>query len=78
MFTNRKSRKGVLKAAVRQREDEVLYYQINIDNYRLAIERASSDPDLAEFCKQLGDRLGKEIVEQKKAQIMLDVVRSQV
>lgn len=69
---------AILSAALTAREEEVLHYQINIDNYRLAIGKASGDPDLAEFAEQLSGLLESSILEQKKAQIMLDVIREQL
>lgn len=60
------------------RTQEVLDYQINIDNYRAAIARIGSDEDMADFKKQLESLLSASIREQKKAQIMLDVVSEQL
>lgn len=68
----------VLKEALKAREEEVMHYQINIDNYRLAIEKSKSDPDLAEFVTRLHELLSSSILEQKKAKVMLDVIRDQV
>lgn len=67
----------ILKAAKEAREQEIIGYQINIDNYRLAIPLAT-DPDLAEFKATLEKLLKSEIIEQKKAQIMLDVINMQL
>ena len=60
------------------REQEVLEYQINIDNYRLAIQKAAQDPDMVEFKAQLESLLTSSILEQKKAKIMLEVVTEQL
>lgn len=67
-----------LTEAKKHREDEVLEYQINIDNYRLAIEKAAQDPDMVEFKAQLESLLASSIIEQKKAKIMLEVVIEQL
>ena len=77
------TREEILAAALKAREQEVMYYQINIDNYTLALERISALPageraELSGFADQLRALLASEKLEQKKAQIMLDVVRSQV
>ncbi len=68
----------VLKEALKAREEEVMHYQINIDNYRLAMEKAKDDPDLGEFIARLQELLTSSILEQKKAKIMLEVIRDQV
>ena len=70
----------ILKQALEARIDEVMGYQINIDNYTLAIAEIdkSGDPDLVPFKEQLEKLLKAEILEQKKAKIMLEVVRKQV
>jgi hypothetical protein len=67
-----------LAEAKKHRENEVLEYQINIDNYRLAIQKAAQDPDMVEFKAQLESLLTSSIHEQKKAQIMLEVVTEQL
>jgi hypothetical protein len=72
------TRAEVLKHAKEAREAEVLEYQINIDNYRLAIQKAAQDPDMAEFKTQLESLLTSSVHEQKKAQIMLEVVTEQL
>lgn len=70
----------ILKQTLEARIDEVMGYQINIDNYTLAITEIdkSGDTDLAPFKEQLEMLLKSEILEQKKAKIMLEVVRKQV
>jgi len=77
------ARSAILVTALEAREQEVLHYQINIDNYTLALERiaamsAQEQSDLSAFKDQLQSLLASEKAEQKKAQIMLDVIRSQV
>jgi CMP-2-keto-3-deoxyoctulosonic acid synthetase len=56
----------VLKNALVAREQEIMGYQINIDNYTLAIEhiQTSGDADLADFCQKLESLLASEKLEQ--------------
>lgn len=70
----------ILKEALIGREQELLGYQINIDNYTLAIDQieASGDHELAEFCQQLKDRLVTEKLEQKKSKVIYDVIKQQL
>lgn len=68
----------ILKTALAQREEEVFEHQINIDNYRRAIPRAKDDPDLADFAVQLEGLLASSLIEQKKAQILVDVLNEQI
>lgn len=73
----------ILTQAVSAREQEVVGYQINIDNYTLAIDHidsmASDDrAELQEFREQLRVLLQSEILEQKKANVMLFVIKQQV
>lgn len=71
-------RQTILSQALAAREQEVLEYQINIDNYRLAIVEAGKDPDLADFANRLRELLGSSVLEQKKAKVMLTVVEQQL
>lgn len=73
----------ILTAALDARIQEVMHYQINIDNYTIALNEIAklSDEDqkeLAEFAQQLKSLLASEKLEQKKAQIMLNVVKQQL
>ena len=70
-------RKEILTAALDARIKEVTEYQVNIDNYRLAIERIGDDKDLRQFKEQIQALLASSLLEQRKAQIMLDVIRVQ-
>jgi hypothetical protein len=72
------SKLEILSEALKAREEEVLHYQINIDNYRLAIEKSKDDEELAEFVERLRELLASSLLEQKKAKIMLEVIREQV
>ena len=71
-----------LRAAKEHREKEVLYHQINIDNYRLAIalidEEWSADSTLAPFRAQLEELLAASVLEQKKERILLKVITQQL
>ncbi len=78
-----KSREEILKTSLEARESEVMHYQINIDNYTLAlqeIETLSADEraELSAFTEQLRTLLTSEKLEQKKAKIMLAVVKKQM
>ena len=73
----------ILSQAVQAREDEVLGYQINIDNYTLAIAHIDQMPEaeraeLAGFRDTLAGLLKSEILEQKKAKVMLTVIKQQL
>ena len=72
------TREETLQEALKAREEEVLMYQINIDNYERAIVKSECDPELAEFVERLNELLASSRLEQKKAKIMLDVLREQI
>jgi hypothetical protein len=77
------TREEILKSSLDARIQEVMHYQINIDNYRIALEEISkmSDDDramLSGFSDQLRTLMSSEKLEQKKAQIMLTVLQKQV
>ena len=77
------TRNEILGAAFAARQQEVMHYQINIDNYTLALAKiqALSDEEQAElhsFSEQLRGLLASEKLEQKKAKIMLAVVQQQL
>jgi hypothetical protein len=60
-----------------------MHYQINIDNYSLALQQIDLLPpdeqvELREFTKQLKELLISEKLEQKKSKIMLAVMKAQV
>lgn len=83
MVDNVVMRGTILAAALEAREQEVMHYQINIDNYTLALQQIAAMPaneraELASFEDQLQTLLASEKLEQKKAKIMLDVIKSQV
>ena len=81
--TEPQTREEILNTALDARVQEVMHYQINIDNYTLALEKiAALNPneraELSGFADQLRGLLASEILEQKKAKIMLDVLKAQV
>ena len=72
----------ILTSAVEHRRQEVMHYQINIDNYRAAIaeldENYSDRADMAPFREQLCELLRTSLIEQTKEKIMLTVIERQV
>jgi hypothetical protein len=83
METTPQTREEILAASLDARIQEVMHYQINIDNYTLALEEIGKMPsderaELSGFTEQLRGLLSSERLEQKKAQVMLSVVRQQV
>jgi hypothetical protein len=78
-----KTREEILAMSLEGREQEVMTYQINIDNYALALEEIGSLPpdernELSDFAERLRTLLTSEKLEQKKAKIMLAVIKKQV
>lgn len=71
-----------LLAARAARLGGVAEYQLNIDNFRRAIarigEQHSGDGDMQEFCEQLTKLLADNVREQKKEQLLLDVITEQL
>lgn len=77
------TREKILASSFEAREQEVMNYQINIDNYTLALDEIAkqSTEDRAElsgFADQIRNLLASEKVEQKKAKIMLAVIKQQM
>ena len=68
----------ILKTAKESREKELIEYQVNIDNFKLAIELIGDDAELAEFKKHLKELLSSSQLEQRKAKIMYEVVSKQL
>lgn len=79
-------RKETLQEALTGRDEEIENYQLNIDNYRLAIAKiaaehaGSSEMDMAmrEFSAHLDALLKSSLIEQRKAQIIRDVIAAQL
>jgi len=76
------TRQETLRAAAEGRRNEVMNYQINIDNFRLAIAKINSEhadnPDMVAFAASLKDLLTSSLREQLKEQIMLEVIEEQL
>lgn len=77
------TREEILAMSVDAREQEVMHYQINIDNYSIALKmisemEPSEQVELNDFSKQLRELLASEKLEQKKAKLMLAVIKEQV
>lgn len=77
------TREEILIEALKAREQEIMHYQINIDNYTIALEKisqlsADERAELSEFSERLRNLLSSEKLEQKKAKIMLEVIKQQV
>lgn len=71
-----------LQSALVAREDEILNYQINIDNYARAIDKIKAEhadkPAMVEFRDRLSDMLEQHKTEQLKAIIIRDVIADQL
>lgn len=76
------SKLETLKIALEGRNDEILNYQINIDNYERAIAKINAEhadkPAIVEFREQLANLLESSKTEQLKAIIIRDVIADQV
>jgi len=74
------NKQEILNGALVAREQEIMGYQINIDNYTLAIEhiKSSGDADLTDFCQKLESLLASEKLEQKKANVMYLIIKKQL
>jgi hypothetical protein len=78
-----KTREEILRINLDARVQEVMHYQINIDNYTLALENIASmnaddRAELSGFADQLRGLLASERLEQKKAKVMLMVLQQQL
>jgi hypothetical protein len=73
---------SILSSALEGRDAELLGYQINIDNYTLAIAKIEADypdnEDLAAFRDDLQARLIEEKRQQLRCQIIRDVIADQL
>lgn len=77
-----KDRMDILFAAAQGRRASVMDYQINIDNFSLAIEKINAEhnenPAMLEFAEQLRGLLESSLTEQLKERIMLEVIEQQL
>ena len=73
---------SILTPALEGRDQELLGYQINIDNYILAIAKINADyasnEDLLAFRDELQTRLDEERRQQLRSQIIRDVIADQL
>lgn len=73
---------SILTPALEGRDQELLGYQINIDNYVLAIAKINADypdnDDLLVFRDELQARLDEERRQQLRSLIIRDVIAEQV
>lgn len=71
-----------LQSALTAREEEILGYQINIDNYTRAITKITAqyadNPAMVEFRDRLEELLDEHKTEQLKAIIIRDVIADQL
>ena len=71
-----------LQASLEPRNDEILNYQINIDNYTRAIDKINTqyvdNPDLIEFRDKLATEVKNHKTEQLKSIIIRDVIADQI
>lgn len=77
------TREEILLTTLKGREQEIMHYQLNIDNYTLALEEIGKLPpgeraELDGFSEQLHSLLTSERLEQKKSKIMLAVIKRQI
>jgi hypothetical protein len=77
------TREEILATTLKGREQEIMHYQLNIDNYTLALEEIGAMPaneaaELAGFADQITNLLASEKLEQKKSKIMLRVIQRQL
>jgi hypothetical protein len=71
------TRHEILTQSIEARENNIMGYQINIDNYRAAIvDIEANHPDLVTFADELRQRLDAELYEQRKEQIMLNALKT--
>lgn len=67
----------VIADAIEARENEIVLYDINIANYEHAVEASKSEPGMEEWVQQLEERLVSERRERRKAELILNALRSQ-
>ena len=72
------TKQEILTRAFEMRVQEVLEYQINIDNYNIALAAIDQDESMLDFKNQLQDLLTSSIREQKKSKIIMDAIKVQL
>ena len=76
------SKQTILASALEARNAEVLGYQINIDNYSLAITKIDTNytgnEDMLAFRAELAERLAEEKRQQLRCIIIRDVIADQL
>lgn len=72
----------ILSPALEGRDQELLTYQINIDNFKLAIAKIDAEypdnQDLAVFKAELQERLAEEQRQQLRCRVIRDVIAEQL
>jgi hypothetical protein len=72
----------ILQSSLEPRIDEIINYQINIDNYTRAIAKIdveyTDNPAMVEFRDRLVDLLESHKIEQLKAIVIRDVITDQI
>lgn len=81
-MTETTNRLDILKQALEGRKKELLYHDINISNYRLAIKRIeenyADNAELQPFRDHLEHLLSTSILERTKEEIMVSVIEQQI
>lgn len=70
-------RKELLLTNLEARRKEVMDYQINIENFQLALKEIENDSSMHEFRQRLEQLLMEHIREHKKSSVMLKVLEAQ-
>ncbi|QCO57449.1 hypothetical protein EOK75_17195 (plasmid) [Pseudorhodobacter turbinis] len=71
------TRKEYIENSINSRQAEIDQYQFAIDTYDMSLPLARRDPDLRDYEHHLSSMLKSTIIEQKKAKIMLQVLKTQ-
>lgn len=79
-------KKQTLTEALALRDSEIEHYAINIENYQRALQTIAAehsgdsemDAAMQAFAEQLRELLRTSLIEQRKAQIIRDVIAAQI
>lgn len=80
-------KREVLEESIASRKDEILMYQINIDNFRAAAAKARADyandtstlgQKMREYAKRLDEMAEEALIEQTKSKLTLAALESQL